>query len=137
AACPDRHGGDAGAVHRPEPVTEPVPGRADHRQAVLDVPARLEKRPEDDVLPPVAAGDPDPAGHRHRGSPRRRRRSRGVLPGEPRDLRGLPVTSNETKTPPAASEAAVPRPLLLDPGMDLTLRPMRYPHFYDRFRDAI
>jgi len=29
------------------------------------------------------------------------------------------------------------RQLLLDPGMDLTLRPMRYPHFYDRFRDAI
>jgi len=26
---------------------------------------------------------------------------------------------------------------LLDPGMDLTLRPMRYPHFFDRFRDAI
>ncbi|WP_308279853.1 ribonucleotide-diphosphate reductase subunit beta [Phycicoccus mangrovi] len=26
---------------------------------------------------------------------------------------------------------------LLDPGMSLTLRPMRYPHFYDRFRDAI
>ena len=32
--------------------------------------------------------------------------------------------------------AAAPH-LLLDPGMDLTLRPMRYPHFYDRFRDAI
>jgi ribonucleoside-diphosphate reductase beta chain len=29
------------------------------------------------------------------------------------------------------------QPMLLDPGMDLTLRPMRYPHFYDRFRDAI
>ncbi|HEX2902021.1 MAG TPA: ribonucleotide-diphosphate reductase subunit beta [Jatrophihabitans sp.] len=29
------------------------------------------------------------------------------------------------------------RAMLLDPGMDLTLRPMRYPHFYDRFRDAI
>ncbi len=27
--------------------------------------------------------------------------------------------------------------MLLDPGMDLTLRPMRYPHFYERFRDAI
>ncbi len=27
--------------------------------------------------------------------------------------------------------------MLLDPGMDLTLRPMRYPLFYDRFRDAI
>jgi ribonucleoside-diphosphate reductase beta chain len=29
------------------------------------------------------------------------------------------------------------RQLLLDPGMNLTLRPMRYPQFYDRFRDAI
>ena len=29
------------------------------------------------------------------------------------------------------------RQALLDPGMDLTLRPMRYPHFYERFRDAI
>jgi ribonucleoside-diphosphate reductase beta chain len=28
-------------------------------------------------------------------------------------------------------------PSLLDPGMDLTLRPLRYPQFYDRFRDAI
>lgn len=27
--------------------------------------------------------------------------------------------------------------MLLDPGMNLTLRPMRYPHFFDRFRDAI
>jgi ribonucleoside-diphosphate reductase beta chain len=27
--------------------------------------------------------------------------------------------------------------MLLDPGMDLTLRPMRYPRFFDRFRDAI
>jgi ribonucleoside-diphosphate reductase beta chain len=26
---------------------------------------------------------------------------------------------------------------LLDPGLDLTLRPMRYPHFFDRFKDAI
>ena len=27
--------------------------------------------------------------------------------------------------------------MLLDPGMDLTLRPMRYPDFYERYRDAI
>ncbi|MBO3749626.1 ribonucleotide-diphosphate reductase subunit beta [Streptosporangiaceae bacterium NEAU-GS5] len=27
--------------------------------------------------------------------------------------------------------------MLLDPGMDLTLRPMRYPRFFDRFKDAI
>lgn len=26
---------------------------------------------------------------------------------------------------------------LLDPGFDLTLRPMRYPHFYEMYRDAI
>ncbi|GAA0585054.1 ribonucleotide-diphosphate reductase subunit beta [Paractinoplanes ferrugineus] len=26
---------------------------------------------------------------------------------------------------------------LLDPGMDLTLRPMKYPQFFDRFKDAI
>jgi ribonucleoside-diphosphate reductase beta chain len=32
---------------------------------------------------------------------------------------------------------ATTRRMLLDPGMDLTLRPMRYPLFYDRFRDAI
>ena len=35
------------------------------------------------------------------------------------------------------SASTGPRHLLLDPGMDLTLRPMRYPAFYDRFRDAI
>ena len=28
-------------------------------------------------------------------------------------------------------------PRLLDPGFDLTLRPMRYPQFYDMYRDAI
>lgn len=27
--------------------------------------------------------------------------------------------------------------MLLDPGMNLTLRPMRYPHFYERYRDGI
>ncbi len=29
------------------------------------------------------------------------------------------------------------RRLLLDPGLDLTLRPMRYPMFYERYKDAI
>ena len=47
-----------------------------------------------------------------------------------------------TEASPAGSVAANTGPantghLLLDPGMDLTLRPMRYPAFYDRFRDAI
>ena len=27
--------------------------------------------------------------------------------------------------------------MILDPGYDLTLRPMRYPVFYDMYRDAI
>jgi ribonucleoside-diphosphate reductase beta chain len=39
-------------------------------------------------------------------------------------MRGLPVTTEE-------------KPMLLDPGMSLTLRPMRYPLFFDRYRDAI
>lgn len=30
-----------------------------------------------------------------------------------------------------------PPPRLLDPGFDLTLRPMRYPRFYEMYRDAI
>jgi ribonucleoside-diphosphate reductase beta chain len=38
---------------------------------------------------------------------------------------------------PVTAVASDPRPALLDPGLDLTLRPMRYPQFYDRFRDAI
>jgi ribonucleoside-diphosphate reductase beta chain len=36
-----------------------------------------------------------------------------------------------------AVTAETTRRMLLDPGLDLTLRPMRYPWFYDRFRDAI
>ena len=33
--------------------------------------------------------------------------------------------------------SAHPEPRLLDPGFNLTLRPMRYPRFYDMYRDAI
>jgi ribonucleoside-diphosphate reductase beta chain len=40
----------------------------------------------------------------------------------------------EHVTAPAAAPA---RHALLDPGLDLTLRPMRYPEFYERYRDAI
>jgi len=29
------------------------------------------------------------------------------------------------------------RPAILDPGLDLSLRPMRYPEFYERYKDAI
>jgi ribonucleoside-diphosphate reductase beta chain len=44
----------------------------------------------------------------------------------------LPVTA---ELPASAAQAG--SGMLLDPGMNLTLRPMRYPLFYDRFRDAI
>ena len=43
------------------------------------------------------------------------------------------TTSPETRNP----DAPAARQMLLDPGMDLTLRPMKYPHFFDRFKDAI
>src|SRR5690349_2275713 len=39
---------------------------------------------------------------------------------------------SDTNTEKAASEKN-----LLDPGFELTLRPMRYPDFYERYRDAI
>jgi Ribonucleotide reductase, small chain len=91
---------------------------------------KLFRRPEDDLLPAVPACYPHPAGHRQRAGTSRRRCGHGVLPGKPRDVRGLPVTAADTTRAPA-------KQLLLDPGMDLTLRPMRYPHFYDRFREAI
>ncbi|GGK42990.1 ribonucleoside-diphosphate reductase subunit beta [Pilimelia terevasa] len=42
-----------------------------------------------------------------------------------------------TTTAPIPHPRGGGRQLLLDPGLDLTLRPMRYPHFFDRYRDAI
>lgn len=48
------------------------------------------------------------------------------------------MTVTETTVPePTTSHTAPPAGKLLDPGMSLTLRPMRYPDFYDRYRDAI
>ncbi len=44
-----------------------------------------------------------------------------------------PITTAPA-TPPAAEPT---RRAILDPGLDLTLRPMRYPEFYDRYRQAI
>ncbi|WP_059012267.1 ribonucleotide-diphosphate reductase subunit beta [Streptomyces specialis] len=45
-----------------------------------------------------------------------------------------PATAPSTT---AASTPASTARNLLDPGFELTLRPMRYPEFYDRYRDAI
>ncbi|MFY1668598.1 ribonucleotide-diphosphate reductase subunit beta [Plantactinospora sp. WMMB334] len=45
------------------------------------------------------------------------------------------TTTPETRT--STGSGTGERHLLLDPGMDLTLRPMRYPQFFDRFKDAI
>ncbi|HVU60370.1 MAG TPA: ribonucleotide-diphosphate reductase subunit beta [Mycobacteriales bacterium] len=48
----------------------------------------------------------------------------------------MPVTVVDlTATEPQAASGE--RPNLLDPGFQLTLRPMRYPRFYDQYRDAI
>lgn len=47
------------------------------------------------------------------------------------------TTTTDTTTQTTSTPTQPARKALLDPGMDLTLRPMRYPHFYDRFRDAI
>ena len=47
-----------------------------------------------------------------------------------------PATIATTTPPHSGSSVVAPEPLL-DPGMCLTLRPMKYPQFYDMFRDGI
>jgi ribonucleoside-diphosphate reductase beta chain len=71
-----------------------------------------------------------------------------MQPREPRILRGMqlmalidPITSDDYDTfvapsTPAAAPVARQRNIL-DPGFDLTLRPMRYPQFFDMYKDAI
>lgn len=49
------------------------------------------------------------------------------------DLGADPTTS----IPAPAPSPPGPRRAILDPGLDLTLRPMRYPEFYERYRAAI
>ena len=65
----------------------------------------------------------------------------------PFDHHDLPGRGPAVPTPPAGAEPdsdaeARPghpsvRPNILDPGFDLTLRPMRYPQFFEMYRDAI
>lgn len=47
-----------------------------------------------------------------------------------------PAPSSPSAVVSAATDQRATR-MLLDPGMNLTLRPMHYPHFYERYRDAI
>ena len=73
AARADRHGGGAVGVHRPEPVAQPLHRRAVDREALVDVPPRVEGRAQDDLLPALASRDADPAdddvGQRTRAPP--------------------------------------------------------------------
>jgi ribonucleoside-diphosphate reductase beta chain len=55
--------------------------------------------------------------------------------GAAAEARGL-NTSPLAKASPSAGKVTQPKNIL-DPGFDLTLRPMRYPQFYDMYRDAI
>ena len=52
-----------------------------------------------------------------------------------RDLPTIPP--NEVSTDGALPGADATRHRILDPGFELTLRPMRYPQFFDMYRDAI
>jgi ribonucleoside-diphosphate reductase beta chain len=47
------------------------------------------------------------------------------------------LSGNEESGPVLPGQGTSRSHSLLDPGLDLTLRPMRYAHFYDRYRDAI
>ncbi len=50
----------------------------------------------------------------------------------------FPLVGPEFDPPAPTAPSAINRPSnILDPGFDLTLRPMRYPVFYEMYRDAI
>ncbi len=55
-------------LHRPVAVAEPLHGVPDDREAVVDVPARLEAGPQDHVLPALTAGDADQPDERRSSS---------------------------------------------------------------------
>src|SRR5690606_3305323 len=129
---------------RSEPVAQPLQREPEHRRALVDVLPRLEARAQEHLLPALETRDRHRQGHRggralrgvagriaarHGRRRHRCRRARGrrprVFARESRELRGLPVS-------------AVTRPSrLLDPGLCLTLRPMAYPSFFERYRAAI
>lgn len=48
-----------------------------------------------------------------------------------------PFGQPDFDAPAGRHDVASPRPSLLDPGFNLTLRPMRYPEFYEMYRSAI
>ena len=49
-----------------------------------------------------------------------------------------PYPAETTQAPTSAAPAsAAAETNILDPGFNLTLRPMRYPQFYDMYHDAI
>ena len=155
----DRYGCRTWRLHRSEPITQPVHGDADHRQALLDVPARVEVGSEDHLLPAQSCSDEI----RKSTSAQRPQPQSGPSGDEPEDaeeevacaLRTLnparPATDG-TYRPDRSPTRCAPRPVgrgagpttanerathILDPGFDLTLRPMRYPVFFDMYKDAI
>src|SRR5882762_4401709 len=109
----DRDGGRARRLHRSEPVIESVHRQSQHRPAVEHVHVRLETGSQDHVLLEIAARDA------HLQDDGVRTGCGRLLARESRELRGVPMTR------------------LLDPGFNLTLRPMHYPKFYEMYRSAI
>jgi ribonucleoside-diphosphate reductase alpha chain len=71
----DRHGRRPRRLHRPVAVAQPVHGVTHDREALLDVPARLEVGAEDHLLPALPPGDPDQQDHDRRHRERQRRRT--------------------------------------------------------------
>jgi ribonucleoside-diphosphate reductase beta chain len=52
-------------------------------------------------------------------------------------MTALPLATSHGAGEPVAQPPAVKAARILDPGLDLTLRPMRYPEFYERYRNAV
>ena len=96
APLPDRRCGPPAEVDRPVAVAEPVPAEPGHEGDEPHVPARVARRPQDDLLPAHARGILDREVDRVRrlgrdGGSRDRMLDRGTA--ERRGVRGLPVTA--------------------------------------------
>ncbi len=109
--APDPGGGPGGPV---DPVEHPTRSRR-------PTPTR---RPS-----PAASRTPNPARHATDGTHRPDHRC-GHRYRPPEGFHGL--GADAPASPPLARPTNI-----LDPGFDLTLRPMRYPQFFDMYRDAI
>ena len=126
---------ERGAVHRPEPVAQPVHGDADHRQALARCTATPGSRASRRRTTCARARRrASPAGHRRRSRTGRRRprpTPAGASPARSRTPSPARPASDAVDDPDREAATRSTTRCCSTRACDLTLRPMRYPDFYE------